>query len=152
VEADSENMAPKQRRKPTPEQQARDALRKRLRRVQARILSLQKLLAEIHADRTGVYHYLSRPGAGQHKELREMLARIESDAAAGCVESVNFLLANAERIGWIEYHIAKRPPARDPAYKPPPIVWPRIPPSPLHPRRSDFDHWHPHLDRNTDGD
>ena len=149
MEADneSEGLKPARKRIRTPEQQAQDALRKRLQRVQKRILSLQKLLVDIHEDRSGMYHFLSCPGSIQHRELREMLARIEGDAAAGCVESVNFLLANAERIGWIEYHANKRPPPRDPTWKPAPIVRRSVPRAPWRAPRSDFHHWRPHLEK-----
>lgn len=157
MEADSEREGPNRKRVLTPEQRKQDAIRCRLARAAKWIAELEQVLGAIHSDRSGMYHHLLRlpttgPAAGAYRALKESLERIEREAGQGCARSADWLLRHAERLGWIEYHIAKRPPPRDPAWKPAPIVFPHVPRAPWRPRRSDFDHWHPHLDRNTDGD
>jgi hypothetical protein len=156
VETDFE-VAAKQRkpRKRTEQEKASDALGGRLRRATAWLAELDELLTRIHADRSGHYAYLPRPlikpGAKAYAALLEGLQRIEREAREGCMRSADWMLANAEWIGRVTYLYTTPPPKRAADYKPPPIVWPHVPPMPGSKPRSTFEHYRPHLEREGQG-
>jgi alpha-beta hydrolase superfamily lysophospholipase len=157
VETDTE--AATEQRKPrvrvrTEQQKASDALGGRLRRATSWLVELDELLTRIHRDRSGQYAYLPRPlikpGAKTYAQLQEALQRIEREAREGCMRSADWMLANAEWIGRVAYLYNTPPPKRAADYKPPPIVWPRVPRKPGSVPRSTFEHWRPHLERGND--
>jgi hypothetical protein len=155
VETETE-PAPEQRKRVrvrvrTEQQKASDALGGRLRRAASWLAALDELLTGIHRDRSGQYALLPRgfikPGAKAYGQLQEALQRIKREARDGCARSADWMLANAEWIGRVTYLYKKLPPKRAADYKPPPIVWPRVPRRPGSVPRSTFDHWRPHLER-----
>jgi hypothetical protein len=156
VEIDTDTAkAPRKPRKRNEQQKASDALGGRLRRATSWLTELDELLTEIHRDRSGHYAYLPRPlikpGAKTYAQLQEALQRIEREARDGCMRSADWMLANAEWIGRVTYLYNAPRPKRAADYKPPPIVWPRVPAMPGSKPRSTFDHYRPHLDREGQG-
>jgi hypothetical protein len=157
TEAAAEQRKPRVQKR-TEQQKASDALSARLRRATSWLAELDELLTGIQRDRSGHYAYLpsnlsslSRPGAKTYTALQEALQRIEREARDGCMRSAEWMLENAEWIGRVTYLYTTPPPKRAADYKPPPIVWPRVPRRPGSVPRSTFDHWRPHLERGVDG-
>jgi hypothetical protein len=152
VETDTEAAGEQRKpRKRSEQQKASDALSARLRRATAWLAELDELLTGIHSDRSGRYALLPRgfikPGGKTYTALEEALRRIEREAHDGCMRSANWMLENAEWIGRVTYLYNTPPPKRADDYKPPPIIWPRVPRRPGSVPRSTFDHWRPHLER-----
>ena len=154
----TETEAAKEQREPrrrTEQQKASDAVSARLRRAMSWLAELDQLLTGIHADRSGQYALLPRglikPGANTYAQLQEALQRIEREARDGCTRSADWMLTNAEWIGRVTYLYRKPPPKRAEDYKPPPIVWPRVPRMPGSKPRSTFDNFRPHLEREGQG-
>jgi hypothetical protein len=154
----TETEAAKEQREPrrrTKQQKESDAVSARLRRAMSWLAELDELLTGFHADRSGQYALLPRglikPGAKTYAQLQEALQRIEREAEGGCMRSTDWLLTNAEWIGRVMYLYNKPPPKRAADYKPPSIVWPRIPPHPMRKPRSTFDNYRPHLEREGRG-
>lgn len=87
---------------PTPEQRARNNLRKRLSATGGRIEAFAADLERVLTDRSGNYHWgrlpgtllcewHTRKGTRDRPGLGEQMARIEAEAGAGCAPSAAWL-------------------------------------------------------------